>query len=58
MLLLCVAMPQVLRMSTAEVFAVRQRVLALQQLLNRRAFAMLQAFMPLVRDLPQAPRLA
>lgn len=48
-------LPQVVRMSPAEVFAVRQRVLDLQQLLNRRAFAVLQAFMPLVEDIPAAP---
>lgn len=46
---------QVVRMSPAEVFNVRQRVLALQQVLNKRAFAVLQAFMPLVEDLPLAP---
>lgn len=48
-------LPQVVRMSPAEVFAVRQNVLDLQQLLNRRAFAVLQAFMPLVEDIPAAP---
>lgn len=51
-------MQRVVRMSPAEVFAVRQKVLDLQQLLNRRAFAVLQAFMPLVEDIPEAPDVA
>jgi hypothetical protein len=42
-------------MSPAEVFNVRQQVAALQERLNKRAFAVLQAFMPLVEDIPQAP---
>jgi hypothetical protein len=45
-------------MSPAEVFVVRQKVLDLQQLLNKRAFAVLQAFMPLVEDMPLAPAVA
>lgn len=54
----CYCLPQVVRMSPAEVFGVRQKVMALQQVLNKRAFAILQAFMPLVEDLPLAPALA
>lgn len=45
-------------MSPAEVFSVRQKVRDLQQQLNKRAFAVLQAFMPLVEDLPSAPAVA
>lgn len=51
----CCLSVQVVRMSPAEVFNVRQQVAALQERLNKRAFAVLQAFMPLVEDIPQAP---
>jgi hypothetical protein len=45
---------QVLRMSPEEVFAARQRVLDLAEHLNRRTLQVLQTFMPMESDAPQA----
>jgi hypothetical protein len=45
---------QVLRMSPEEVFAARQRVLDLAEHLNKRTLQVLQTFMPMESDAPQA----
>eukprot|EP00879_Flechtneria_rotunda_P003455 GHRR01003684.1.p1 GENE.GHRR01003684.1~~GHRR01003684.1.p1 ORF type:complete len:543 (+),score=179.83 GHRR01003684.1:546-2174(+) len=48
-------MQRVLRMSPAEVFAVRQQVVELAKHLNRRTLQVLQTFMPMVGDIHAAP---